>query len=109
MTRFVLPVLLVVFGFCWLLAEMKVFDIGKMMWTMGLLCAGVALFIHGGVNKATFVLGGFLICGSVMSLLRYNGVFSMEIEVPVLVMIFGALMTINQTRFIPQPPRPSHE
>ncbi|MEK7416079.1 MAG: hypothetical protein AAB263_22470 [Planctomycetota bacterium] len=102
MKKFLVPAIVVVFGICFLLAEMKMFDVGRMLWTVGLLCAGVTLLVYFGVNRTTFIFGSLLIIGSGMSVLRYNGIVSMEKELPIFVIILGMLMAINRTGLIPR-------
>ena len=101
MKKLVVPILVVVFGLCWLMAEMKLFDVGHMMWTLGLLASGVLLLTYVGISKSTFVIGSMLIIGSGLSLLRYNGIITLERELPMLVIIFGVLMGVSTSRLIP--------
>ena len=101
MKRLIVPILISIFGLCWLLAEMKIFDVGKMMWTLGLFSSGIILLTYLGFSKTTFVVGSMLVIGSGLSLLRYNGYITMEHELPVLVILLGLLMAINTTRIIP--------
>jgi hypothetical protein len=99
--KLIVPILVVVFGLCWMLAELSIFDINKMLWTLGLLSSGVLFYAYVGFNKTTFVLGGILIIGSILSVLRYNGIIGYKVEIPLLVMIAGILMAVNTTKLIP--------
>ena len=101
MKKLIVPTLVAVFGLCWLLAELQIFDIGKMMWTIGLLGSGVILLTNLGFSKSTFVIGMMLIIGSIISILRFNGIVTIEKELPILIIILGALMGINTTKIIP--------
>ena len=101
MKKLIVPFLVTIFGICWLLAEMKIFDIGKMLWTLGLLSSGILYLTYLGFSKTTFVIGSMLIIGSGLSLLRYNGKLTIEHELPVMVVILGVLLAINTTRIIP--------
>ncbi len=99
--RFLVPLILMAVGAGWLLSELKIVDLGRLVWTLSLLFSGLAIFAYLGFSRSTFVVAGFLVCASIMSLLRYRGVFTFETEMPTLVIILGVLMAINQTRLVP--------
>lgn len=49
-----------------------------------------------GLDKLTFSIGAFLMVGGVFSILRTQGMISLEVELPVLVISFGALMGLSE-------------
>ena len=103
MKKFIGPLMIALFGIFWLLAQMKFFDIGQMLWTIGLLGGGILIFTYLGFSKSTFVLGSMLIIGAGFSLLRYNSIIQVEFEIPILIIILGVIMGINNTKLIPEP------
>ena len=63
-------VLMITLGLGQLLSALGVVQEINWVWTMFLAAAGVLMFVLGGFNKATVVLGPFFLCGSILSILR---------------------------------------
>ena len=104
MSRFVVPGLIIVLGVLWILDVLGATpSLGK-VWIVGLAGIGLATFASRGFNKETFPWGGFLLACAICSLLRQLDVISFNIEVPLLVIILGVLLWINQTELIPPKP-----
>ena len=61
------------------------------------------MFAVGGFDKATFVAGSFFIVGSCLSLLRQTDRLSMDVEIPILVIVAGVLMLVARHPGIPVP------
>ena len=98
-----LPFLLITVGTGWLLTTMGVAPGIDWVWTLGLAVAGVLTLVIGGVDKMTFVVGGFMLITSVLSVLRQTGRLSLDVEVPLLVIISGVLMLVARLPAIPAP------
>jgi hypothetical protein len=98
-----LPVLLIVVGTGWLLTTMGIAPQIDWIWTLGLATAGLLAFVIGGFDKTTFVAGTFFIAASFLSLLRQTGRVSIDIEVPILVILCGILLLIARHPVIPVP------
>ncbi|MDA0836078.1 MAG: hypothetical protein O2955_20830 [Planctomycetota bacterium] len=98
-----LPILLITVGTGWLLTALEIAPNIDWIWTLGLLIVGVMTFVLGGFDKATFVVGGFFIIASSMSVLRQTGRITLNIEVPVLVIASGVLMIFARSSKIPTP------
>src|SRR5262245_54489346 len=90
----IVPVLIIVVGVAWLLNTLQVLPGVDWMWTAGLGVCGVLILAVGGVNKLTFTVGPFLLIGSVLSVLRQTGRLSMNLEMPVLFILFGVLLLL---------------
>jgi hypothetical protein len=98
-----LSLLIIAIGVAWLLMTMNVIPGVDWIWTVSLAAAGVITLAWTRLNKITFLMGFFLIIGSVFSILRQTNVLSVDKEVPMLVIVFGLLFLIAQMPFIPLP------
>ena len=107
-----LPVLLVSVGTGWLLTSLGMLPGVNWVWTLGLAVVGFLTVAAGGFDKVTFVTGVFFIATSFLSVLRQTDHISIEVEVPVLVILMGVLLLIARHRAIPipqwilEPPKP---
>ena len=99
----VLSLVIIAIGVAWLLNTLHVIGGVDWIWTVSLAAMGVITLAWGKLNKLTFVMGAFLAVASVCSILRQAGWLSIDIEVPVLVIIFGLLFLIAQLPIIPWP------
>ncbi|HVT83099.1 MAG TPA: hypothetical protein VHM90_20850 [Phycisphaerae bacterium] len=99
----VISLLIIAIGIAWLLNTLHFIGGVDWIWTISLGAAGLLTLAWGRINKFTFVMGLFLVVGSVLSVLRQTGAISVEVEVPVLVIIFGLLFLIAQLPIIPLP------
>ena len=72
-----------------------------MVWIAGMTGIGIAIFASRGFNKESFPWGGFFFAAAVCSLLRQLDVLEFKIELPLLLIILGVLLGINQTSVIP--------
>ncbi len=98
-----LPLLLITIGTGWLLTTLGVAPGIDWVWTLGIAVTGVMTFVIGGIDKVTFVIGGFAIITSLMSVLRQTGRITIDVEIPILVIVAGALMLIARLPAIPAP------
>jgi hypothetical protein len=88
----------------WLLTELNFGPGVNWIWTMGLLAAGVVVFIiGGGVDKVSIVLGPFLIACGLLSIVRQSGLLPINIEMPCLVILGGFLFLVAQHPRVPAP------
>jgi hypothetical protein len=98
-----LPILLIVFGVGWLLTSLGIAPSIDWIWTLGIGTVGLLTLAFGGVNKFTVVVGPFLILSSAFAYLRQLGILRFEVEAPLLVIVFGALLLTAQMPAIPIP------
>jgi hypothetical protein len=98
-----IPILLMTVGTGWLLTTLGVAPGVDWVWTLGLAIIGLMTFVVGGIDKVTAVVGPFLIIASCLSLLRQTGRLRVDIEVPILVIVAGALVLVARTPSIPVP------
>lgn len=96
-------VLMITLGLGQLLSAMGVVPEINWVWTMFLAAAGVLVFILGGVNKVTIVLGPFFLFGSILSILRETGRIEVNVELPMLVILIGILILIAHHPSLPAP------
>lgn len=73
------------------------------IWTLSLAIVGFLAFVVGGFDKVTAVVGPFLILASCLSLLRQTGRLSLDVEIPILVILAGVLALIARLPAIPVP------
>jgi hypothetical protein len=99
----ILPILLITVGVGWLLSTLGITPEINWVWTLGLLVAGVLTFVIYGFDKVTLAVGGFFVIASILSILRQTGRLSPDIEIPILVIVIGALLLIVRHRNIPAP------
>ena len=99
----ILPIMLITVGVGWLLTTLGVAPDIDWMWTLGLAIAGFLTFVVGGFDKITFVAGTFFILTSCLSVLRQTGRISIDVEVPILVIITGVLLLIARSDAVPMP------
>ncbi len=99
----ILSLLIMAIGTAWLLNTLHFFGGVDWIWTVSLAAAGLLALAWGKVNKITFLVGSFLLIGSVFSVLRQTGIISIDVEVPIMVIIFGALFMVAQLPIIPLP------
>ena len=97
------PLLAIGVGTGWLLTALKVVPDIDWIWTVGLAAVGVSAFAIGGIDKVSIVIGTFFILASVLSVMRQSGFLSLNVEVPILVIISGVLMLIVRNPAIPLP------
>jgi hypothetical protein len=100
----VLGFLIITVGVGWLLTAQGVGSGINWIWTLGLGVVGILTFVvSGGLDKVSVIIGPFFLAGSLLSILRQTGNLKGDIEVPVLVILIGALLLAAQLRFIPPP------
>ena len=99
----ILPVLLITVGGGWLLTTLGIVPGIDWVWTLGLAIVGFLAFLAGGFDKVTFVVGTFFIATSGLSVLRQTGRLTINIEIPLLVILAGILLLIARTPAIPKP------
>jgi hypothetical protein len=98
-----LPILLITIGVGWLLGSLGIAPNIDWIWTLGLAAAGLLTFAVGGIDKATMVIGPFFLAASCLSVLRQTGKLSLDLEVPILVILSGILLLIVRLPSIPSP------
>lgn len=98
-----LPTMLIATGCGWLLSVLDLIPPLQWIWAIGLVVIGVAVFVISGWDKVTFVSGGFFLTSGLMSFLRQMELVSLEIELPVLVIVTGFYMLIAHHAGIPRP------
>ena len=98
-----IPLLMIIVGVGWLLTTLGVTPGIDWIWTLGLAAVGFLPFVIGGFDKATFVVGGFFIITCLLSVLRQTGRISIDVEMPVLVIVAGVLLLIARNPSIATP------
>jgi hypothetical protein len=99
----VIPILIIVVGVGWLLT-VKGFGPGiNWIWTLGLAVIGILSLVVSGIDKVTVVLTPFFLLASLLSVVRQTGHLSMDVEVPILVIVIGALLLVAMLPAIPSP------
>ncbi len=93
-TGMAMAVAIITIGAAWLLNNVGVLPAVEWVWTLGLAVTGILIIAVLGLDKATTVIGPFLIIGSVFSILRQTGRISINHEIPILVILFGVLLLV---------------
>ena len=98
-----IPVLLVAIGVGWLLTTLGIVPDIDWVWTLCLAIVGVLAFVICGFEKVSVVVGGFFIITSCLSVLRQTGRISLNVEIPILVIVAGILLLVARHPSIPLP------
>lgn len=99
----ILPVLLIAIGTGWLLTSIGVMPGIDWVWILSLGVFGILAFLLSGFDKVSVVVGPFFILTSFLSILRQPGRLSMDVEVPILVIVVGVLLLIARSSAVPAP------
>lgn len=99
----IVPILLITLGVGWLLTTLNVIPQIDWVWTLLVGLVGVLTFALGGIDKVTVVVGPFFILASILSVLRQTGQLTIDVEIPILVIVAGVLMLVARLNAIPPP------
>jgi membrane-associated HD superfamily phosphohydrolase len=98
-----LPSLLIAIGTLSLLSAPSAAPWIDSAWAPGLAVTGLLIFLIGGVNKVTAVTGPFFLIASYLTVLRQTNRLSLDVDVPLLVIIAGVLLLVVRHSAIPLP------
>ena len=98
-----LPILLITVGIGWLLTTLGIAPGIDWIWTLGLAVVGFLTFALSGLDKLTVVIGPLFIIAACLSVLRQTDRLSLDVEIPILVIMAGVLMLIARLPKIPAP------
>ena len=100
----VLSLLIITLGVGWLLTTLAVSPGINWVLTLSLGMIGVLVFVvSGGVDKVSVIIGPLFLIGSVLSILRQSKLLSIDVEIPICVIVLGLLMLVAQLKVIPPP------
>ncbi len=99
----ILPFLMIALGIGWLLSTLGFAPNINWAWSLGLAIVGFLAFVVYGFDKVTFVVGSFFLIASSISVLRQTRLITIDVEVPVLVILTGLLLLIARHPVIPFP------
>lgn len=102
-TSLIVPILVVTLGVGWLLTAQGYLPAVNWIWTLGLAVVGILILALSGIDKLSIVIGPFFLAASLFSVLRQSGRVSVDIELPILVIVFGVLLGIARLPMIPHP------
>jgi hypothetical protein len=97
------PILVTTVGVGWLLTVQNVIPGVQWAWVLLLAVLGGLIVLASGVDKMSFVVGPALMAGSALSLLRQTGRITIDMEVPLLTVVVGALWTLAHLLPLPTP------
>ena len=102
-SNLVIAILIIGFGVAWLLNVLQVLAGVDWIWTIGLGLTGALTLVFGGVNKLTQVIGPFLVFAAALSIFSQLGHMSLDIELPILMVLLGVLLVRVHIRSLPSP------
>ena len=102
-TVIIIAVLIMVGGGAWLLNNLGVLPQVDWMWTGWTGVCGLLILVLGGMNKVSIVLGPFLLVVSVVSVFHRTGAIPDKVQIPALVIVFGALLLLAVLLPVPIP------
>lgn len=91
---FAMGITLICVGGVWLLASLGYLPEINWVWVLMLFTLGLVPLLAAGLNKLTFISGGFFFAASISSVLRQTGKLAVNVEVPSLIIIAGILTLI---------------
>jgi hypothetical protein len=97
-----ISLLIIGLGVGWLLNTMRVFG-GEIdwIWVSALGISGILLLALAKLDRFNFVVGTSLIICSILSLLRYTGKLSINLEAPILFISVGLLLLLSHIFRLP--------
>ena len=98
-----IAVLVIALGVAWLLNTLNVIPSIDWIWTSGLGIAGILVLMMSGIDRVSVVVGPFLLVTSVLSVLRQTDRLRVDIEMPILAIVFGALFLFAAVLPLPKP------
>src|SRR5437870_2965505 len=98
----VVPILMITVGIGWFLTAKGIGPGINWVWTLGLAMVGI-LSLVGGLDKVSVVLGPSLLIASILSVLRQTDQLSVDLEVPLLVIVLGVFLLVARLPAIPIP------
>ena len=100
----ILAILIITVGIGRLLTALAIGPGINWVWSLGLAIIGLLAFVVGGrLDKWNVIIGPFFLIASFLSILRQSGTLNIEIEVPILLIVFGVLLFVAQLSSIPLP------
>jgi len=97
------PLVLITLGTGWLLTTIGIAPGVDWVWTLGLAIAGLLTMVIGGIDKITVVIGPFFMIASCLSLMRQTNRLTLNVGVPILVIVAGLLMLVARLPSVPAP------
>lgn len=91
---FAMGITLICVGGVWLLASLGYLPEINWLWVLMLFTLGLVPLLAAGLNKLTFISGGFFFAASISSVLRQTGKLAVNVEVPSLIIIAGIFTLI---------------
>ena len=100
----VLSLLIITLGVGWLLTTLAVLPGINWVLTLSLGMIGVLTFVvSGGIDKVSVIIGPLFLMGSFLSVLRQANLLSLDLEIPIYVIVIGVLLLVAQLKVIPPP------
>ena len=99
--KVLIPSLVLAVGVGWLMNSLKIIPDVNWVWSLGLGATGALWLVCEGINRATIVIGPFLLVTSVLSITRQQGYLDFDVEVPLLVITMGALLLLSKLLNLP--------
>lgn len=98
----VFPVVLIVLGAAWLLNSLDMLPDVHWMWIIGLVGAGLGIFLVDGITKSSVVAGPLFILAGILSYCREYYGLGWRIIIPVMLIGAGVFMLIARSPAIPE-------
>lgn len=95
--------MLTTLGTGWLIAALGVSPQIDWIWTLLLAIVGILVIAYQGFNKFSVVVGPLFVCASILSVFRQMGQLSLNVEMPMLVVLTGILTGIAHLALFPTP------
>ncbi len=102
MKLIVAPLFLIMIGIGWLLSVKQVLPMVDWIWVLMLGTAGLSILLVKRLTRTSVIAGPFLILWAVLSFMRQIGMIGEAVLVPVLVILFGALLLISRLAPLPE-------
>lgn len=98
-----LPILIITLGIGWLLTVLSVAPHIHWVPVLGMAMIGILVMVLGGIDKVTMFIGPFLLILSGFAIARQAGYITVDVMIPVLVIIAGVMLLMISFSRLPPP------
>lgn len=98
-----IPILIIAVGLGWLLNVLNLLPSVNWLWTGSLGVAGILVIAVYGWNQLSIVAGPVMILGSILSVMRQTGRLSLNVELPLILIVCGITMLLGRVLNLPLP------
>jgi succinate-acetate transporter protein len=96
------PLFLIMIGVGWVLSVEHVLPMVNWIFVLMLGTAGLSILLVKRLTRSSIIAGPFLMLWALLTFLKQVGTIDAELEMPVLVILFGVLLLISRMAPLPE-------